>query len=158
MKKLLAVLIACLSIPAFARHHFTVCYYNWTDHQIKYENDVMDPKGNWKDRGQLVGQGDVDPNMNKCFTNIVDETMFFKHSIMFSIDGKFYGIVNAAFSRPYVITNKPGATGKGRLTRQVIGGKEDYFLNVHVTPSGVILSESADPKDSSQIIDPRSSK
>lgn len=158
MKKLLILLALCFTSSAFAKHHFTVCYYNWTDQPVRYDNDVMNPKGKWKIRGELVGEGEVEPKSNKCFTNIADETMIFKHSIIFSLNGKFYGIVNAPFSRPYAISNEADSSGDGRLIKQVIGGHENFHLNIHVTPTGTVLSESDNPNDIASRINPRPSK
>jgi hypothetical protein len=160
MKKLLILLGTLCTAPAWASHHFTVCYYNWTSSPVSYNNDGISYK--WKNRGELTGVGSVNANQSKCFSGITDETMIFTHYITFTVGDKWYGIANPGFSRPFVIAQDGTSTKRkdGLLTKTVdSGGHEDFSLNIHFQKDGsVVLSNAGDPKDNSQYITPRKYK
>ncbi len=155
MKKLLLILGLSAGI-SFAAHHFNVCYYNWSNSPINYNNNGI--KYKWKARETLAGSGKVESGQKVCFTT-KDETMMFSHVITFYVNNKWIGIVNPAFARPYVIAED--ATSKshkdGKLQQSVdVAGQEQCNLNVHILNDGSqILSTGNDPKDITSRITPR---
>ncbi len=154
MKKSLVLLMSLAASASWAKHYYNVCYYNWSNSPVSYNNDGITHK--WKDRATLTGSGEIVAGQNKCFqTN--DETMFITHYVTFYVNNKWYGVTDPGFTKPYAIAQ--GATAKkgGKLGNKVDGsGHDQYNLNVHVMTNGeTILSSSKDPKDTDDVIIPR---
>lgn len=169
-KKFLIILIALVAGNCFAKHYFNICYYNWTKDTIGYNNGQDDKhsnrvsKDNFKERGTVVGQGELAPGKSQCFV-AADETMFFSHKLSFIVDNQLFSIINPGFSKPRVVSQNPTAftdftgftgKGKGHLGNHVDkAGHDQYYLDVHVvTESKIVLSSSADKNDTSSYIEP----
>ena len=156
-KSAILILATICSHFAVAKHHFSICYYNQTNSNVSYNNDGISKK--WLHRGELVGTGILSAKQSKCFAGIEDETVFSLDYITFYINGKWIGIVNAGFKKPYVITQDATSTSNkdGKLPHSVIGGKDVYTLNVHIVNKAgdVILSGDSDPKTTTSHITPR---
>lgn len=155
MKKLLIFLIAVsCSYSAFAEHIFKVCYVNQSAGTVPYINNGLSRK--WKNRGELVGNGELKPGETKCFGNITDETMFSTDMITFYLNNKWFGIVNPAFSRPYIISQDATEKKGGKLSDSTKDGRDNYSLYINVMTDGsFVLSNTDDQKDQSQIVVPR---
>lgn len=155
MKKILLIILAmCASYTVFAEHIFKVCYINQTNAAVQYLNDGISRK--WKSRGELVGRGDVAPGETKCFGNIRDETIFSSDMITFTLNHKWFGIINPGFSRPYVISQDATEKKSGKLTDTTDDGRDNYSLYIFVVQDGeFVFSTSKDIKDQSSIIKPR---
>ncbi len=157
---LIALSIVC-STSAWAEHHYTICYHNQSNSAIYYINDGISHK--WKEKGELVGSGQVAANSEKCFSKISDETMFTNDYITFTLgkeDGnntytRWIGIVHPAFGKSYVIAQGATATKGGKLTDNTSSGKDMYELHVFVQDNKIIYSNSGDFKDTAQYIEPR---
>lgn len=161
-KYLILCIVTVVSCNAWAKHYFNICYYNWTKHPIGYNNGATDKSGNkvskdnFKDRGTVVGSGYIDAEKNKCFY-AADETIFLSHKLSFIVSNQLLGIVDPAFSKPYVISqNATQSTSKSKLANSVDkGGHDQYYLNVHILPNyNVVLSSSHDPKNTSAYLEP----
>jgi hypothetical protein len=155
MKKLLLILLAMsASYCAFAEHIFKVCYVNQSDASVPYINSGISRK--WKSRGELVGNGDLKPGEKKCFGNIKDETVFSTDMITFTLDHKWFGIMNPGFAHPYVISQDATEKKGGKLTDTTDDGRDNYSLYMFIMKDGsVVLSTSSDLKDEGSIIKPR---
>ena len=161
MKKSLALLMAIVASSSFAKHYFNVCYYNWSNHPVGYNNGTDDKKSNkiskdnFKDRGTMIGSGVIAVGQNKCF-KATDETIFLSHRLSFVVDNQLLSIVNPAFSKPYVVSQNATEKAKGTIGNQVDNnGHDQYYLNVHILDNNKLqLSSSTDPKNASGVIDP----
>ncbi|MFN8771131.1 MAG: hypothetical protein ACK5Z5_01935 [Neisseriaceae bacterium] len=166
MKKYLTLFMVVMASSSLAKHYFNLCYYNWTNKHIGYNNGSDNTLGNkiskdsFKNRGTIVGSGEISPNKNKCF-KAVDETIFFSHKLSFVINNQLLSIIDPPFSKPYVVSqNNLGKyiskSGKGKLLNTVDhGGHDQYYLNVHVIKDGeVVLSSSSDPNNANAYIIP----
>jgi hypothetical protein len=161
VKKSLIVLIALAAGNCFAKHYFNICYYNWTNNTIGYNNGEDSKqsnrvsKDNFKERGTVVGQGDLEPGKSKCFV-AADETIFLSHKLSFIVDNQLFSIVNSGFSKPRVVSQNATGKGKGHLGNRVDkSGHDQYYLDVHVvTDNQIVLSSSADKNDTSAHIEP----
>lgn len=142
---------------ANAKHHFSICYHNQTNSNISYNNDGISKK--WLHRGELVGSGVLNSRQSKCFAGIEDETVFSFDYITFYINGKWIGVVNTGFKKPYVVTQDAVSTSSkdGKLPHAIISGKDIYTLNIHIVnkDGGVILSGDSNPKMIASYITPR---
>ncbi len=158
-KRLLLAIIATIATSStWAAHHFKVCYYNYSSSNISYNNNGGSVR--WKDRGELKNSGILAANAGKCFLNIIDETIFRTDSISFYVHGKKISIVNPGFSKPYIMAQDADVDNltrkKSHLIKNVKGGKENYNLNVFVMRDGsIVLSNSDNPEDQTNIIKPR---
>jgi len=152
MKKLLLVCaFLSLSLPAFARHLFSVCYVNKSNSNVSFINNGISRK--WKERGELVGDGVVEPGQSKCFGNMMDETVFSADIITFYVNNKWFGIVNPGFSKPYVIAQDATAKSGGKLIDNTNDGVDNYSLYINVMPDGsFLLSNVKDTTDLTNII------
>jgi hypothetical protein len=100
---------------------------------------------------RIIGAGET-----KCFGNIKDETMFSTDMITFYVNNKWFGIVNPAFSRPYVISQDAVEKKGGKLTDNTKNGHDDYSLYINVMADGsFVLSNSPDQDDQTQVIQAR---
>ncbi len=135
-------------------HYFNVCYYNWTNNNIEYNNNGLRYK--WRDSNQLIGYGEIEANQFKCFKTY-DETMFVSHYITFYVNNNWYGIRHPWYASPYVISEKATAKKGGKLLHKVNQEAQDsYEMNLHFFANGdVEISSSADPKDTKSYIKPR---
>ncbi len=158
MKKYFILLLAITSTSVFAAHHYNICYYNWSSSPVTYNNDGV--SHSWKLKGSLKGTGTIAPKQNKCFNNVVDETLFTTHYITFYVNNKWLGVTNPGFAKPYAIAEGANATSGGKLY-QVIdnAGQDNYILNVHILKNkSILLSGSNDPQDLDSVITPRKLK
>ncbi len=165
LKKLLLVLVILGSTPAWAEHMFTVCYHNLSSTPVSYINDGVSHK--WKNRGELVGTGQVAPSQTKCFSNIKDETIFTTHYITFTLgkdEGdktytRWVGIAHGAFSKPFVFAQDATETNTGKLIDNKSSGKDSYQVHIFINNDGSFLySNSKDPNDADAAIIPRKFK
>ncbi len=154
MKKSLILLMSLAASASWAKHFYNICYYNWSNNPVSYNNDGI--KHKWKERDSLKGAGEILPGKDACFKTS-DETMFLTHYVTFYVNNKWYGVTNPGFSKPYAIAQGATATKGGKLSNNVDGtGHDQYNLNVHVmNESDTFLSSSKDPKDTEDIITPR---
>lgn len=161
MKKSIFLLMALAASSAWAKHYFNICYYNWSNHKIGYNNGSDDKKGNkvskdnFRDRGTVVGVGEIDANQNKCF-QASDETIFLPHRLSFVVANQLFAVMNPAFSKPYVVSQNATTNSKGKIGNKVDGnGHDQYYLDIHIMQDGqTVLSSSPDPKDTASYITP----
>jgi hypothetical protein len=155
MKKILVALLSMsISCYAFAEHVFKVCYVNKSESSVHYINDGISHK--WKSRGELIGNGKLAVGETKCFANIKDETIFSSDMITFTINNKWFGIVNPGFARPYVISQDATEKKGGKLVAIKSEFKDSYPLYVFIMNNGIfILRTSENADDDSSIIYPR---
>lgn len=154
MRKLILVLIALfLSYGAFAEHFFKVCYINKTEGTVPYVNSGI--SRSWKNRGELVGNGSLAAGETKCFDQIKDETILLKHWITFTVNNKWFGIVNWTFSRPYTIAQDSTEKSGGKLYDATNDGRDNYELHIFVMKDSFVLRTGKDDTDPSNIIKPR---
>ena len=155
MKKLLLVCaFLSTSLPAFAKHLFTVCYVNKSSNNISYINNGISRK--WKERGELVGDGTITPGQSKCFGKMMDETVFSSDIITFYVNNKWFGIVNPGFAKPYVIAQDATAKSGGKLIDNTNDGVDNYSLYINVMPdNSFLLSNVQDSSDIANLITPR---
>ena len=157
----IVVLALVLAQGAVAKHYFNICYYNWTNDTIGYNNGQNSnqanrvSKDNFKDRGTVVGEGDLAAGQSKCFV-AADETVFLSHRLSFIVNNQLFSIVNPGFSRPRVVSQNATEKAKGHIVNKVDkSGHDQYYLDVHVMPNGqVVLSSSPDKNDTSAYIQP----
>ena len=161
-KTALWLCLIAISSLAVANHKFTVCYHNNTANSVLYDNDGITHK--WKNRGQLVGSGELATGATKCFGNIVDETIFSTDYLTFSIEEKlnnvsktrWIGIANSGFSRPYIVAQDAKSTKNGKLVDHKVDGNDNYVLHVFLQPDGSIVYSNVDSvTDTSAQITPR---
>ena len=155
MKKIMFLMLMMgASCTAFAEHIFRVCYINKTTGSVPYLNDGISRK--WKSRGELVGSGDLAPGEKKCFGNIKDETVFATDMITFTLNHKWFGIMNPGFSRPYVIAQDATEKKGGKLNDNTDDGRDNYKLYIFVMQDGsFVLSTNKDINDETSIIKAR---
>lgn len=154
------ILILCFTFlicsTALAEHFFTVCYVNYSNKKVGYNNGGYERK--WKNRGELVGSDLLNAGETRCFEKISDETIFSTDMVTFTVDGQWFGIVNPGFVHPYVVAGYATADTKkksSKLHDNTKNGRDNYQLYVHIMPDKTfVLSNSADVTDSSQIITP----
>lgn len=165
MKKVLLAIAALSASSAWAEHIFTVCYHNMSSTPVSYINDGVSHK--WKNRGELVGSGQVAPNETKCFGKIRDETMFSTDYITFTLgkdEGektytRWVGIANGGFSKPFVFAQDAVETKTGKLLDNTNDGKDNYELHIYVRNDGTFMySNSKDPSNTDLVITPRKFK
>ncbi len=158
IKTTLTVLMTLFASTTFAKHHFNVCLYNQTDTKIPYNNEGISKK--WLSRGELVGAGLLNAKEHKCFHNIEDETIFSLDYITFTVAGKWLGIVNSGFKKPYLITQDAVATKGGQIPHYIIKGKDYYNLNIHImnATGEMIYSANDDYTVANEHITPRKFK
>lgn len=165
MKKLFFVIAMVSAASSWAEHKFTVCYHNLSSTPVVYINDGVSRK--WKNRGELIGNGEVAPGATKCFRKITDETLFANDYITFTLGKdtgakpytRWVGIANSGFSKPYVIAQDAVETSTGKLRDNTRDGQDNYELNIFVKNDGTFLySNSRDPNDTEDIITPRKFK
>jgi hypothetical protein len=157
LKKILVICVTVfISSAALAEHFFTVCYINYSNKAVGYNNSGYERK--WKNRGELIGTGVLGFNETKCFKKISDETIFSTDMMSFTVDGEWFGIVNPGFSHPYVVASYATADTKKKQSKLIDNtkdGRDNYQLYVHIMQDKTfVLSNSADVTDSSQIIKP----
>ncbi len=153
--RLLKIFFLCsLVCCSFAKHYFNICYFNWSNNEVKYNNDGLIKK--WKEKDNLIGSGVIMPQANKCFT-ATDETIFFMHYITFYVNDQWFGLVNPAFSKPYTIAQKAiAAKGTKLMSKIDKTAHEQFYANVHIMSNDtIILSKSIDPKDANMYITPQ---
>lgn len=155
MRKLLFILLVIgASYTACAEHVFIICYINQSGASVPYLNDGISRK--WKNRGELIGNGELAPGEKKCFSNIKDETIFSTDMITFTLNNKWFGIMNPGFSRPYVIGQDGIEAKGGKLNDETEDGRDNYKLYIFVEKDGAfVLSTSEDMNDQESIIKPR---
>jgi hypothetical protein len=154
MKKVLYFLLISSAFNSNAMHYFNLCYYNWTNHDIDYNNNGIRYK--WKNSGELIGNGVIKENTHKCFKTS-DETMFVSHYITVYINNNWYGIRHPWYANPYVISEKATAKKGGKLIHSVTkNGQDSYDINIHFLDNNEVrISSSNDPKDIKSYIEPR---
>ncbi|MCC2645366.1 MAG: hypothetical protein K0R49_699 [Burkholderiales bacterium] len=155
MRKLIFILVAVVaSYYAVAEHNFTVCYINQSADSVPYINNGISYK--WKDRGELVGKGNVAPGQTKCFEKIKDETVFLSHMITFYVNNKWFGIINSGFAHPYVIAQYATEKKGGKLHDATEDGRDNYELHIFIMKDGSFqLKTGKDDTNSLDIIKPR---
>lgn len=153
MRKLICLFLISSAFTINAIHHFNVCYYNWTNNDLNYNNNGI--KYKWKKSGELTGSGEIKANTHKCFKTY-DETLFISHYITFYVNNNWYGIRHPWYANPYVISEKATAKKGGKLIHNInTDGEDSYDLNIHfIKNNEVKLSSSNDPQDTKSYIEP----
>jgi hypothetical protein len=153
MRIIIVCLLMFVSNVAMAKHFFKVCYHNNTSQDVTYDNDNVSHL--WGSRGEVVGKGTLTPSETKCF-NTNDETLFRKHFIIFGFNSKWYGLVNAPFTRPYVVAQDANSNSGGFLIDETSDGIDNYQLHLTALPDGTTdLRNGSDISNRELLILPR---
>ncbi len=160
MNKLFSIFL--ITGMAFAHHRFTICYHDQSDVPLSYKNNVK--VNNWKNLGEFIGEGKVDPGETKCFKNLVDENFISSHSVKFEVTianiSHELALVNSWFSRPYLAMDDANNTDKkkSRLKADKSSGEDEFNLHVFINKDKTLtFSNSDDLSKSQDIIEPRRS-
>jgi hypothetical protein len=153
MKKLIFILVAIsTSYSVLAEHIFKVCYTNQSDATVPYINNGISRK--WKNRGELVGSGNLASGETKCFDKIRDETIIMTHMITFYVNNKWFAIMDSAFSRPYISAQDATEKKDGKLIDTTDDGRDNYELDIFVNKDGTFLLKTGSG-ETKYIIKPR---